>query len=73
MVRKMNLFKIFKVQFLQVHVNLNIANDLFFIPSFYSVAFCKSNVKLTLCKLTIIVDFKNFLFLVKSKTLGSQP
>lgn len=32
--RKMDLFNIFKVHFLQVYVNLNIENDLFLIPSF---------------------------------------
>jgi hypothetical protein len=34
MARKMDLFKNFKVHFLPVHANLNIANDLIFRPSF---------------------------------------
>lgn len=66
----MDLFKIFQVQVLLVYVNLNIANDLFFIYNYYPIAFCKSNMTLGPCKLTNFVDFKNsYLKLKKSKTL----
>lgn len=57
----MDLFKNCRVN-LQVHVNLNIANDLFSIPSFYLAAFYKSNAKLVPCKLAITVDLKNSYF-----------